>query len=51
MYQTCENCGAYLDPGETCDCSERSDEKEEQNKMSLCGGTQEGSKAKILVTV
>lgn len=21
-YKICEDCGAYLDPGETCDCKE-----------------------------
>ena len=22
-YRTCPNCGAHLDPGEICDCSEK----------------------------
>lgn len=22
-YKTCPNCGAHLDPGEICDCSEK----------------------------
>lgn len=22
-YQTCPDCGAYLDPGEVCDCKEK----------------------------
>lgn len=26
-FRICEHCGAYLDPGETCDCAERSRKK------------------------
>lgn len=26
MHRQCPDCGAYLDPGETCDCNEREEE-------------------------
>lgn len=26
-FRICKHCGAYLDPGETCDCAERSRKK------------------------
>lgn len=26
-YKVCPNCGAYLDPGEPCDCKDRAEEK------------------------
>lgn len=26
-FRICEHCGAYLDPGETCDCAEWSRKK------------------------
>lgn len=28
LYKTCPDCGANLDPGEKCDCKERSPHKE-----------------------
>lgn len=27
-YNVCPHCGAYLDPGERCDCGENGDKKE-----------------------
>jgi len=30
-YNTCELCGAHLDPGEDCDCAER--KQENQNRI------------------
>lgn len=32
QYRTCPYCGANLDPGETCDCRQDTDENKEENK-------------------
>lgn len=30
IFKTCPNCGANLDPSETCDCQEEENNKEEK---------------------
>ena len=32
-YRKCEYCGAYLDPGERCDCQNPEDEENEKAAM------------------
>ena len=52
MYRTCENCGANLDPGESCDCAKKSDNAEEQNKKSLSADqSKRGSKKNMLLVL
>lgn len=31
----CPNCGAFLDPGEKCDCQDEAIQKEEENKRKI----------------
>ncbi len=46
QYYTCEKCGASLDPGEKCDCTEF-EEKLQENKESEPQDNQTRSTAKV----
>lgn len=46
QYYTCEKCGASLDPGERCDCTEF-EEKLQENKESEPQDNQTRSTAKV----
>lgn len=34
-YNVCPDCGAYLDPGEPCDCKDRVEEKPMRNVLHM----------------
>ena len=44
MNYICEHCGAYLDPGEKCDCMDEKKQREER----LFAMMQEGADGQIL---
>lgn len=31
-FETCSRCGAHLDPGETCDCRESEENRNQEEK-------------------
>lgn len=45
IYRTCPNCGAYLDPGEICDC------RNEEKTPAGAANTDEGGAEQNLTTV
>ena len=34
-YNTCPDCGAHLDPGESCDCKDRIEEKQRKPAVPM----------------
>lgn len=38
IYKTCPICGAALDPGERCDCRERSEKEPRKNREKPSSG-------------
>ena len=35
FFRTCNYCGAALDPGETCDCQDQKQQRDEQIRKAL----------------
>lgn len=40
-YNVCPHCGAYLDPGERCDCGENGDKKEPPPVVATPGAAEQ----------